>query len=41
MAGVIVWILAIAACCALCGYGISVAVRRSKARREAPTLSSR
>jgi hypothetical protein len=31
------WIAAAVVCCGLCGYGISVAVRRAKARREQAT----
>jgi hypothetical protein len=37
----VLWIGAIVVCCGLCAYGINVAVRRAKARREALTLSQR
>jgi hypothetical protein len=37
----ILWIGAIAVCCGLCAYGINVAVRRGKARREAQALAQR
>jgi hypothetical protein len=30
---VALWIIAIVACCTLCGWGIATAVRRSKERR--------
>ena len=30
---VFLWITAIVACCALCGWGIATAVKRSKERR--------
>ena len=32
------WIAAVVACCGLCAYGINVAARRAKARREAQAL---
>jgi hypothetical protein len=38
---VALWLAGIAACCALCAYGISAAVRRRKDRRDAEGLSPR
>lgn len=39
---IVLIVAAVAVCCGLCGYGIALAVRRSKSRREqaarAPTL---
>ena len=37
----VLWVGAIAVCCGLCAYGINVAVRRAKARREAQALAQR
>jgi hypothetical protein len=34
----VLWIVGVALCCGLCVYGITTAVRRSKARREARAL---
>jgi hypothetical protein len=38
---VVLWLVGIAACCALCAYGINAAARRRKERRDAEALTPR